>query len=124
VLLPTIFGAIALVLAAVGIYAIMAYPVEQRNQEMGMRMALGADRSAIQKLVVGQGIRLAIVGVIVGLCAAAALAHVIQRFLFGVKPWDATAFISTHTVRRGLLAPWLPAQRASKLDPIQALRAE
>jgi predicted permease len=125
-LLLTIFGAIALVLAAVGIYAIMAYSVEQRNQEMGIRMALGADRSAIQKLVVGHGIRLAIVGVIVGLCAAAALARVIESFLFGVKAWDATAFISAPLTLCvvALFAAWLPAQRASKLDPIQALRAE
>jgi ABC-type antimicrobial peptide transport system permease subunit len=125
-LLLTIFGVVALLLAAIGIYATMAYSVEQRNQEIGIRMALGADRSAIRKLVIRQGITLAFAGVIVGLCAALALTRVIASFLFGVKAWDAAAFACAPLILFAvtLIAVWLPAERASKLDPIQALRAE
>jgi len=125
-LLLTLFGAIALLLAAIGIYAVMAYSVEQRNQEIGIRMALGADRSAIRKLVIRQGISLAFAGVIVGLCAAFALTHVIASLLFGVKAWDAAAFVCAPVMlfTVALLAAWLPAERASKLDPMQALHTE
>ena len=125
-LLLTIFGAVALLLAAIGIYATMSYSVEQRNQEFGIRMALGADRSAIRKLVIRHGITLAVAGVIVGLGAAFALTRVIASFLFGVKAWDAAAFACAPLIlfAVALIAVWLPAHRASKLDPIQALRAE
>jgi predicted permease len=125
-LLLTIFGVVALLLAAIGIYATMAYSVEQRNQEIGIRMALGADRSAIRKLIIRHGITLAFAGVIVGLCAACALTRVIATFLFGVKAWDAAAFACAPLIlfAVALIAVWLPAERASKLDPIQALRAE
>jgi predicted permease len=125
-LLLTIFGVVALLLAAIGIYATMAYSVEQRNQEIGIRMALGADRSAICKLIIRHGITLAFAGVIVGLCAACALTRVIATFLFGVKAWDAAAFACAPLIlfAVALIAVWLPAERASKLDPIQALRAE
>ena len=125
-LLLTIFGSVALLLAAIGIYALMAYSVAQRTQEMGIRMALGADRCAIRKLVVGRGIRLTIVGVMVGLCAASVLTRILARFLFGVKPWDAAAFVSAPLILClvALLAAWLPAIRASKLDSLQALRVE
>ena len=125
-LLLTIFGAIALVLAAIGIYAIMAYSVQQRTQEMGIRMALGADRSAIRKLVVWHGMRLAIAGVALGVAAAFALTRLIASFLFGVKSWDPEAFLSAPLIlfAVALFAVWLPARRASKLDPTQALRME
>jgi len=125
-LLLTVFGAVALLLAAIGIYAMMAYSVEQRNQEMGIRMALGADRSAIRKLVIGHGISLALAGVIVGLCAAFALTNVIASLLFGVKAWDAAAFICAPVTlfAVALIAAWLPAERASKLDPMHALHTE
>jgi predicted permease len=125
-LLLTIFGVVALLLAAIGIYATMAYSVEQRNQEIGIRMAMGADRSAIRKLVIQHGITLAFAGVIVGLCAAFALTRVIASFLFGVKAWDAAAFACAPLMlfAVALIAVWLPAERAAKLDPIQALRAE
>jgi putative ABC transport system permease protein len=105
---------------------LMAYSVAQRTQEMGIRMALGADRSAILKLVIGHGISLALIGVIVGVCAAFALTHLIASLLFGVKVWDAAAFICAPLIlfAVALLAAWLPAERASKLDPMQALRTE
>jgi predicted permease len=125
-LLLSIFGAVALVLAAIGIYGLIAYSVEQRTQEMGIRMALGADPSAIRKLVVWQGMRLSLVGVAVGIAAAFGLTRLIATILFGVKPWDPAVFISAPLIlfAVALLAVWLPATRASKLDPMQALRVE
>jgi ABC-type antimicrobial peptide transport system permease subunit len=93
---------------------------------MGVRMALGADPSAIRKLVVGQGIRLTLVGVAVGIAAAFGLTRLIASILFGVKPWDPAVFIAAPLILSAvaLLAVWLPATRASKLDPMQALRVE
>jgi len=125
-LLLSIFGASALVLAAIGIYGLMAYSVEQRTQEIGIRMALGADRYVIRRLVVWQGMRLALVGVAVGVAAAFGLTRLIASFLFGVEPWDPVAFVCVPLLLTSvaLLAVWLPAARASKVDPLQALRAE
>ena len=125
-LLLTIFGAVALVLAAIGIYGLIAYSVEQRTQEMGIRMALGACPSAIRKLVVWQGVRLSLVGVAAGIAAAFGLTRLIATILFGVKPWDPAVFIAAPLILSAvaLLAAWLPATRASKLDPMQALRVE
>ena len=125
-LLLTIFGAVALVLAAIGIYGLMAYSVQQRTQEIGIRMALGADRSTIRKLVVWQGMRLALVGMVVGIAAAFGLTRLIASFLFGVKSWDPLVFVTVPIVLAAvaLLAVWLPANRAARLDPMQALRVE
>jgi predicted permease len=125
-LLLTIFGAVALVLAAIGIYGLMAYSVAQRTQEMGIRIALGADRSAIRNLVVWHGMRLTLIGVVLGMVAAFGLARLLSTFLFGVKPWDLVVFVSVPFILAAiaLLAVWLPAARASKVDPMQALRAE
>jgi putative ABC transport system permease protein len=125
-LLLTIFGASALVLAAIGIYGLMAYSVEQRTQEMGIRMALGADRDAIRKLVVWHGMRLALVGVGIGVAASFGLTRLIASFLFGVKTWDPMVFISVPILLSlvALAAVWLPATRAARLDPMQALRVE
>jgi len=125
-LLLTIFGAVALILAAIGIYGLMAYSVQQRTQEMGIRMALGADRSTIRKLVVWHGMRLAIIGVVLGIAAAFGLTRLISSFLFGVKSWDPFVFVTVPIVLSAvaLLAVWLPATRAAKLDPMQALRIE
>ena len=97
-LLLTIFGAVALVLAAIGIYGLMAYSVEQRTQEMGIRMALGADRAVIRNLVVWHGMRLALVGMALGIGAAFGLTRLIASFLFGVKPWDPTVFITVPVI--------------------------
>ena len=110
-LLLTIFGAVALVLAAIGIYGLMAYSVQQRTQEMGIRMALGADRAAIRKLVVWQGMRLAVAGVILGIGAAFGLTRLIASFLFGVKAWDPAVFVAVPVILAAvaLLAVWLPA---------------
>jgi predicted permease len=125
-LLLSIFGASALVLAAIGIYGLMAYSVQQRVQEIGIRMALGADRHRIRNMVVWQGMRLTLVGVVVGVGAAFALTRLISSFLFGVKSWDPIVFVTVPILLAAvaLIAVWMPAQRASRLDPMQALRIE
>ncbi|HKV78874.1 MAG TPA: ABC transporter permease [Candidatus Sulfotelmatobacter sp.] len=125
-LLLMIFGSVALLLAAIGVYAIMAYSVEQRAQEMGIRMALGATRNAIRRLVVWEGISLAFAGVVAGMGASFGVTRLLSNFLFGVKPWDPTVFVLAPIILTAiaLLAVWLPAARASKVDPMQALRAE
>jgi putative ABC transport system permease protein len=104
----------------------MAFSVAQRTQEMGIRMALGADRDAIRRLVVWQGMRLAIVGLVVGVVTAFALTRLIASVLFQIKPWDPAAFIAAPIVLFvvALVAVWLPAARASRIDPIEALRTE
>ena len=125
-LLLTIFGTLALLLAAIGIYGLMAYSVAQRTQEMGIRMALGADRAGIRKLVVWRGMRLTLVGVVAGITASFGLTRLLSSFLFGVKPWDPAVFVSAPLILTAiaLVAVWLPAMRASNVDPMQALRAE
>jgi putative ABC transport system permease protein len=125
-LLLTIFGASALILAAIGIYGLMTHSVQQRTQEMGIRIALGADRYRIRNLVVWQGMQLVIIGVILGIGAAFGLARLIAGFLFGVKPYDAIVFVTIPVVLSAvaLFAVWLPATRASRLDPMESLRVE
>lgn len=125
-LLLTIFGGSALVLAAIGIYGLMAYSVQQRTQEIGIRMAMGADRGRITKMVVWQGMRLTIVGVVIGVGAAFGLTHLIASLLYGVKDWDPAVFVTVPVVLSGvaLFAVWLPAFRASRLNPMEALRTE
>jgi putative ABC transport system permease protein len=124
--LMTVFGASALLLAAIGIYGLMAYSVEQRTQEIGIRLALGAQAGQVKNMVVFQGMRLAIVGVIVGIAAAFGLARFMSSFLFGVTTRDPLVFVGVPLLLSGvaLLAVWLPARRASQVDPIIALRYE
>jgi putative ABC transport system permease protein len=125
-LLLCIFGAAALILAAIGIYGLMAYSVQQRTQEMGIRMALGADRSHIRVLIVWHGMRLALVGIVIGIGAAFGLTRLIAGFLYGVKTWDPLAFATVPVVLClvALFAVWMPANRASRLDPQQALHID
>ena len=125
-LVLTIFGCSALLLAASGIYGLMAYSVAQRTQEIGIRMALGAQPSQIRNMVVLQGMWLALLGVVCGLAAAFGLTRLIASFLFGVKAGDAFTFIVVPVILSGvaLLAAWMPAQRASRVDPADALRYE
>jgi len=125
-MLLSIFGAIALTLAAIGIYGLMAYSVQQRMQEIGIRMALGADRTTIRKLVVWSGMKLALVGILLGLAASFGLTRLIASFLFGVKTWDPTAFIAVPAVLCAVafIAVWMPAMRASRVEPMRALRVE
>jgi ABC-type antimicrobial peptide transport system permease subunit len=124
-LLMTIFGCSALLLAAIGIYGLMAYSVEQRTQEIGIRLALGAEKSKVRKMVVFQGLRLALVGVVVGLASAFGLARLVASLLFGVKTWDPLVFVSVPILLAlvALVAVWFPAGRASRVDPVIALRA-
>lgn len=125
-LLLTIFGASALLVAAIGIYGLMAYSVQQRTQELGIRMALGAQTSAIRNMVVRQGMLLAGVGIVIGIAGALWLTHFLATFLFDVKALDPIAFIITLLLLAAVafLAVWFPARRATKVSPMAALRFE
>jgi predicted permease len=125
-LLMTVFGAVALFLAAIGIYGLMAYSVQQRTQEIGIRLALGAGSGSVQKMVVFQGMRLALAGVVLGLGAALGLTRLIAAFLFGVKANDPAVFTSVAALLTmvSFLAVWIPARRATRIDPVVALRYE
>jgi predicted permease len=125
-LLMTVFGCAALFLASLGVYGLMAYTVQQRSQEIGIRMALGAETGQVLKMVLAQGMILALAGVAVGVGAALALSRLLATFLFGVKPRDLTVFIAVPLVlcAVSLVAVWLPARRAARVDPATALRSE
>ncbi len=125
-LLLTVFASIALLLAAVGIYGLMSYAVEQRMQEIGIRMALGADQRKIMSMVLGQGLRLAVVGTALGLAGAYGLTRLLANFLFGVKPSDPLAFsiVAVTLIVVTLLAAFVPTKKAMRVDPVLALRQE
>jgi ABC-type antimicrobial peptide transport system permease subunit len=122
----TVFGGCALLLAAIGIYGLMAYSVEQRTQEIGIRRALGAPASQVRRMVVSQGMGLAVTGLVLGLAAAFYLARLIASFLFGVTAKDPMVFTGVPMLLLAVafFSVWLPARRASKVDPLIALRAE
>jgi putative ABC transport system permease protein len=125
-LLLTIFAAIALLLAAVGIYGVIAYSVQQRTSEIGIRMTLGASPQNVRRMVVRQGMLLALIGVLIGVAGGLAITRVMSSLLFGVKPWDPLMFTVTAILLAlvALLACYLPALRASRVDPMAALRYE
>jgi ABC-type antimicrobial peptide transport system permease subunit len=124
--LLTIFASVALVLAAIGIYGLMAYSVQQRTQEIGVRMALGANPRQVRRMIVFQGMQLNFVGLILGVICSLALTRLMKSMLFGVKPWDPATIIVVVILLSlvTLLAAYLPARRASRVDPIVALRYE
>jgi len=125
-LLLTIFGAIALLLAAIGIYGLMSYSVEQDTRDIGVRLALGAERGAILRMVVRRGMTLAAAGVAAGLAAAFAASRLLAGMLYGVKPGDPATYatVAAALAAIALAACYLPARRATRVDPIIALRAE
>ncbi|OFW38867.1 MAG: hypothetical protein A3J29_16415 [Acidobacteria bacterium RIFCSPLOWO2_12_FULL_67_14b] len=121
-----IFGAAALFLAGIGVYGVLAFSVSQRTQEMGVRIALGAQRSDVLQLVVRQGITLAMIGVIVGIVGAFGVTRVIASLLYNVTPTDPISFIGVALFLTliAFMASYLPARRATTVDPIVALRNE
>jgi len=123
--LLTAFAILALVIAAAGLGGVIAYSVTQRTQEFGIRMALGAERQTILALVVRQGVRLALIGVLIGALAARSTAHSLTRLLYGVQATDLATYLSVATVFIvvALLACILPARRATSIDPAATIRA-
>jgi predicted permease len=125
-LLVALFAAAALLLAALGVYGVMAHSVAQRQREIGVRLALGASPSVIGRMILNEAGRLAIVGAVLGLAGAAAVGRLLARLLFGVTPYDATTFAAVTGVLAivTIVAAWLPARRAMTLDPLGAMREE
>ena len=121
-----LFGTLAIVLAGIGIYGVIAYAVSQRTAEFGLRMALGAQRSDLMKLILGQGARLALPGVAAGVLLALALGQAMKTFVYGVRPNDplTIAAVAGMVLLVALAASYVPARRTAKTDPIHALRAE
>jgi putative ABC transport system permease protein len=125
-LLLTIFGAAGLIMAAIGVFGVMSFSVEQRKHELGIRMALGAQASNLRNMVIRQGMVLTLIGVVIGCGGALWLTRFLANFLFEVKPLDPVAFLVTPLLLGAvaLFAVWLPARRATRVDPIAALRIE
>jgi putative ABC transport system permease protein len=122
--LLAIFAGVGLLLAAIGIYGLTSYSVEQRTQEIGIRMALGAGPNDVRKMVVMQGMWLALIGVVLGVAAALALTRLIAGLLYGVKPWGPVSIAAVAALLIALLATYVPARRASRVDPLESLRYE
>jgi ABC-type antimicrobial peptide transport system permease subunit len=121
-----VFGALALALAILGIYGVISFNVVQRTREIGLRMALGADRGSVVRMVVARTARLSVTGVVAGTVGALALTRVLTTQLYGVQPADPLTFVIVALVLGGaaLLAGYVPARRAASVDPVVALREE
>jgi putative ABC transport system permease protein len=124
--LLALFAGLALTLAAVGIYGIVAYSVTERTHEIGVRVALGAQRRDVIAMVIGQGMAMTVTGTAVGIAASAALARVMSSLLFGVSAVDPATFVAIPLllIAVALAACYVPARRATRVDPLQTLRSE
>ena len=122
----TVLGAIALVLACVGVYGVMVYAVSERTREIGIRMALGAERTNVLRLVIGRGLVVTVIGLSIGFVLSLMLARLLASFLYGVSATDWQIFggISFALAAAAILACYIPALRAMKVDPVEALRYE
>ena len=126
VCLVGLFAALATVLAALGVYGVIAYAVSQNTHEIGVRLALGAPAGRVQRAVIRQGMKLGLAGIVTGLAGGLALTHYLASLLFETTPRDAATFVSAPVIllAMALLASWLPARRAAQVDPAIALRAQ
>jgi putative ABC transport system permease protein len=124
--LLTAFALIALVLAGVGVYGVMAYSVSQRTQEIGVRIALGATTDSVFRMVLGQALKLVAIGVVLGVVAAATLTRLLTTLLYNTEPWDPATFAATAVVLTlvAAFASYVPARRATRITPVEALRSE
>jgi putative ABC transport system permease protein len=120
------FAAVALLLAAIGLYGVIAYVVTQRTREFGIRFALGAPRGDVFRLVLRQGMKLVVIGLVLGVIGAFSLTHLLTNLLYEIKPNDPLTFIGVSIVLLtvALFASWLPARRAARVHPMEALRYE
>ena len=119
-------GLLAIVLAAIGVAGVMAYAVSQRTREIGIRMALGAQPGDVQWMVLAQGLRITGIGIVAGLLVSAASVRLLRNYLYGLSPFDPTAFAAASLLwlAIAILASWYPARRASRVDPMTALKYE
>jgi ABC-type antimicrobial peptide transport system permease subunit len=125
-LLASIVGALGLLLACMGVYGMVSYSVAQRTREIGIRMALGAERIQVLQLVMSEGFQPILCGIAIGIVASAGVSRALSATLFGLSPLDTVSFagVSLLLIAIALLATWLPARRATKIDPMVALRYE
>ena len=121
-----IFGLLGLVLAAVGIYGVMAYSVAQRQRELGIRVALGADRPTVVQLVLREGLTLALIGIVLGIAGAVGAAHLVKGMLYNVPAIDPVAFgtVPLMLILVATVAVYLPARRAARIEPMRVLKVD
>ena len=121
-----VFGGVALLIAIIGLYGMLSFSVTERTREMGIRMALGAQRARVLSLVIKQGLKLAALGVVIGLIGAWGLTRLMSALLFGITPTDSVTLVAVAVMLGlvALLACYVPARRATKVDPLVALREE